>query len=230
MVQSGEILCGAVAAGEQTAGRGRGENLWLSPPGGLYLSVAATVEDPARLHLMGPQIAVAVVRWLESELGIRARIKWPNDFLIQDRKLGGMLLELVRAPKGILVVVAGIGMNVHATPMVPDRRMFLPTSLSDWMDARDLSVGEMARKLADLAIGAMLSSPDSAEIFDFHRRHSATLGRRVRVALPGGRQIAGEAVDFTPDFRLCVETEAGLVDVQAGDCWHEPDAETRKDA
>ncbi len=147
MVQSGEILYGAVAAGEQTAGRGRGENTWMSPLGGLYLSVAAPVEDPARLYLKGPQIAVQVVRWLESRFSIHARIKWPNDFLVNDRKLGGMLLELVRSLQGTAVVVAGIGINVHATPMVPERRMFLPTSLSDWMDASDLHIEETARAL-----------------------------------------------------------------------------------
>lgn len=223
MAQTGEMLPGAMAAGEQTAGRGRGENAWTSPPGGLYLSVAFPVSDPVLLPMKGPQIAVAVVRWLEMRFGVPARIKWPNDWLVDDRKLGGMLLELVRAPQGTLAVVAGIGMNVQNTPDVPGRRLFPPTSLSDWTDTKGLSIEALARELAGLVLDAAMASPPAENVFAFHRIRSATLGRRVRVALPGGRQVAGRAVDFTPDFRLCVETEAGLVEVQAGDCWHEPE-------
>lgn len=221
-VQSGEMLFGALAAGEQTAGRGRGENTWISPFGGVYVSVAAPIDDPTRLYLKGPHIAVEVVRWLKARFSLDARIKWPNDFLVADRKLGGMLLELVRSPQGMLVVVAGIGMNVHVTPMIPTRRMFLPTSLSEWVDVSCVSVETLAQKVAQLAFDALIGSPNPVEILDFHRRYSATLGRRVQVALPGGQQVIGQAVDFTSDFRLCVETEFGVLNVQAGDCWHEP--------
>lgn len=222
-VQAGEFIPGAVAAAEQTAGRGRAGNTWVSLEGNVHLSVACPVDSLDSLPRKGPQIAAAVVRWLRDRFGVEAQIKWPNDWLVKGRKLGGLLMELVRAPEGKLVVVAGLGINVLQAPQIPGRCLFVPTRLADWAEV-SLSIEEISRELADVVLEAATASEDPLEVYNFHRNCSATLGSRVRVALPGGQEIFGKAVDFTPDFRLCVETEAGCMEVQAGDCWHEPEA------
>ncbi len=221
-VQDDRSLPGAVAAGEQTAGRGRGDNVWRSPSGGLYLSVAIPVADPPLLHLIGPSIGVAVARWLQERFGVGVRLKWPNDWLIEDRKLGGLLLELVRAPRGQLAVIAGLGLNALATPQVPDRRAFLPTSLAEWTDVTDLQLEPLARELAVVVleagqVGAAREPVLRAAMKDL----SCTLGRPVSVLVPGGELVSGLAVDFGPDFSLCVRTGDRVVRVQAGDCFHE---------
>lgn len=221
-IQEDRFLPGAVFAEEQTAGRGRGDNVWRSPRGGIYLSVALPVEDPAILPLLGPSVAVAVARWLRGRFGVDAGIKWPNDWLIEGRKLGGLLMELVRTPRGTLAVVAGLGINVRATPAVPDRRAFLPTSLMEWTDVAGLSLEPTARELAAVVLEAGgVGVIDEPALRVAMKQLSRTLGREVSVLVPGGELVSGLAVDFGPDFSLCVRTGDRVVRVQAGDCFHE---------
>ena len=204
-VQEDRFLPGAVAAGEQTAGRGRGDNVWRSPAGGLYLSVAIPVGEPPLLHLIGPSIGLAVARHLRERFGVEVRIKWPNDWLVGDRKLGGLLLELVRAPRGQLAVVAGLGINVNTTPAVPDRRAFMPTSLSELGDVSGLEMEPLARELAVVVLAAGdVHAAQEPGLRAAMKESSHTLGRRVSVLVPGGELVSGLAVDFGPDFSLCV--------------------------
>ncbi|MBU1241799.1 biotin--[acetyl-CoA-carboxylase] ligase [Myxococcota bacterium] len=222
-VQKDQFIPGAVAAREQTAGRGRGDNVWQSPPGGLYLSVALPVPDAALLPLIGPGIACDVARWLNERFAVDARIKWPNDWLVGDRKLGGLLMELVRSPQGSLVVVAGIGLNVFHAPTLPGRRAFLPTALHEWADLTGQDLVLLARELAGI-VGQSASVHASMEprLRAFLVGHSATLGREVTVDLPGGERVTGVAEGFAPDFSLLVKTADRIVRVAAGDCFHEP--------
>jgi BirA family biotin operon repressor/biotin-[acetyl-CoA-carboxylase] ligase len=221
LIQEDSFLPGAVSAGEQTAGRGRGDNVWCSPTGGLYLSVALPVKEPEVLPLVGPSVAVAVTRWLRERFAVDAGIKWPNDWLVEDRKLGGLLLELVRAPRGTLAVVAGVGINVRRTPQVPNRRAFLPTSLSEWADVTNVPLEPLARELAAVVLGAgAVRAVEEPALRVAMKESSRTLGREVCVLVPGGERVSGVAVDFGPDYSLCVRTADRAVRVQAGDCFH----------
>jgi BirA family biotin operon repressor/biotin-[acetyl-CoA-carboxylase] ligase len=107
--------CSEVMLAEyQTAGRGRRGRSWLAPPGGaICLSLSWTFRDvPADLGSLGLVIGVCELRALR-ELGLdRAKLKWPNDVLIDDRKLGGVLIELRAESAGPACVVIGIGLNV----------------------------------------------------------------------------------------------------------------------
>jgi BirA family biotin operon repressor/biotin-[acetyl-CoA-carboxylase] ligase len=98
----------------QTAGRGRRGRAWLAPPGGsICLSLSWTFRDvPADLGALGLVVGVCELRALR-ELGLtRAKLKWPNDVLVDDRKLGGVLIELRAESAGPACVVIGIGLNV----------------------------------------------------------------------------------------------------------------------
>ncbi len=98
----------------QTAGRGRRGRAWLAPPGGaICLSLSWTFRDvPADLGALGLVIGVCELRALRS-LGVTAaRLKWPNDVLVDERKLGGILIELRAESGGPACVVIGIGLNV----------------------------------------------------------------------------------------------------------------------
>jgi BirA family biotin operon repressor/biotin-[acetyl-CoA-carboxylase] ligase len=103
-----------VLADEQTAGRGRHGRSWISPPGGLYLSVLLRPNLAAgRAALLPLAVAVAACEALE-ELGLRARIKWPNDLVVADRKLGGILVEASSDGSRLEAAVVGIGVNLEA--------------------------------------------------------------------------------------------------------------------
>jgi len=98
----------------QTAGRGRRGRAWLAPPGGaICLSLSWTFRDvPADLGALGLVIGVCELRALR-ELGVSgAKLKWPNDVLVEDRKMGGILIELRAESGGPACVVIGIGLNV----------------------------------------------------------------------------------------------------------------------
>jgi BirA family biotin operon repressor/biotin-[acetyl-CoA-carboxylase] ligase len=98
----------------QTAGRGRRGRAWLAPPGGaICLSLSWTFRDvPADLGALGLVIGVCELRALR-ELGVSgAKLKWPNDVLVDERKMGGILIELRAESGGPACVVIGIGLNV----------------------------------------------------------------------------------------------------------------------
>jgi BirA family biotin operon repressor/biotin-[acetyl-CoA-carboxylase] ligase len=222
-VQQDRFIPGAVAAREQTAGRGRADNVWQSPPGGLYLSVALPVGDAALLPLFGPSIACDVADWLRARFAVDAWIKWPNDWIVQGRKLGGLLMELVRSPQGRMVVVAGIGLNVLHVPQLPQQKAFMPTALCEWADVAGEDLDLLARELAPVVVRtASVQMALEPQLRGRLTERSATLGREVSVSLPGGAQITGTAVGFGPDFSLCVKTAGRIVRVAAGDCFHEP--------
>ncbi|KAA5604768.1 biotin--[acetyl-CoA-carboxylase] ligase [Roseospira marina] len=109
----------AVQAGEQTGGRGRHGRVWLSPPGNLYLTVAIPCPGgPRRGVEIGFVGGVAVVRAL-ADLGCdRARLKWPNDVLVDGAKIAGLLPESHTDFRGRTWIVLGMGANVAHAPDV----------------------------------------------------------------------------------------------------------------
>ncbi len=91
---------------EQTKGRGRGSNRWFSPPGGLYFSLAIAEIYPPAMSLIA---AYSVVRALESQAGVDTLIKWPNDILLNDRKLAGILIQTIDGH-----TIIGTGINTFS--------------------------------------------------------------------------------------------------------------------
>lgn len=96
----------------QTAGRGRRGRAWLAPPGGaVCLSLSWSFREvPPDLGALSLAVGVCVLRALK-EVGLSARLKWPNDILVEERKLGGILIELRAESAGPACVVIGIGLN-----------------------------------------------------------------------------------------------------------------------
>jgi BirA family biotin operon repressor/biotin-[acetyl-CoA-carboxylase] ligase len=106
--------CEVALAEYQTAGRGRRGRVWVAPPGGaICLSLSWTFREvPADLGALGLVVGVCSLRALVS-MGVEgARLKWPNDLIVDDRKLGGVLIELRAETTGPACVVIGIGLNV----------------------------------------------------------------------------------------------------------------------
>jgi len=123
--RAGAPAFAAVLAGEQTAGRGRQGHDWISPRGNVFLSVLLR---PAGLlpqaGLIPLAVGVAVSEALET-FGVRARLKWPNDLVVKDRKIAGLLAEGVSGGAGVESVVVGVGINLALDPAT------LPASLRE---------------------------------------------------------------------------------------------------
>jgi BirA family transcriptional regulator, biotin operon repressor / biotin---[acetyl-CoA-carboxylase] ligase len=199
----------------QTAGRGRRGRRWSAPLGsGICLSVgwqfAGMPAEPAALTLA---VGVGVRRVLERLAGLEIALKWPNDLVVDERKLGGILLELNAEAHGGAHVVAGLGLNV-ALPA-----KLLP-SLSDWpRGAIDLktAVGKPPRRAA---LAGALVNELAAVLADYPTQGFAAYrtewrsadylrGRAVRLDEPAGH-VFGTAVGIDSDGALLVETEAGV--------------------
>jgi BirA family biotin operon repressor/biotin-[acetyl-CoA-carboxylase] ligase len=119
-----------VIAGEQTGGRGSRGRSWHSPSGGLWLSVLLRPSSAAGVELLGLRIGLAVTEALANlGPGVPVAIKWPNDLMVGDRKLGGILCEARWQGASLGWVVAGVGINV-VNPIPPELGA-MATSLAD---------------------------------------------------------------------------------------------------
>jgi BirA family biotin operon repressor/biotin-[acetyl-CoA-carboxylase] ligase len=199
----------------QTQGRGRRGRRWDAPLGsGICLSVgwqfAGMPAEPAALTLA---VGVAVRRVLERVAGLTISLKWPNDLVFDDRKLGGILLELKAEAHGGAHVVIGVGINV-ALPAA-----LLP-ELSDWpRGAIDLKTALGAEPPPRAVLAAALVNELVALLADYPTRGFAAYrtewrsadflrGRSVRLDEPTGG-LLGTAVGIDADGALLVETEGG---------------------
>jgi BirA family biotin operon repressor/biotin-[acetyl-CoA-carboxylase] ligase len=130
LTATGDPEGAVVIADTQTAGRGRRGHTWFSPPGsGLYVSIVlaparARVAPDRAVALLTLTAGLALAEAVERIAGIAPEIKWPNDLLIAERKLAGILAEGLASTgsSGLPFVVLGYGINVSATAYPPDLR------------------------------------------------------------------------------------------------------------
>ena len=110
-----------VVADTQTAGRGRRGRSWSSPPGmGLFFTILLKPEiDPSNAPMLTLVKAMAVVKGIQQTTGLQPQIKWPNDIVINNKKICGILTEMSAEPDMIHYVVTGVGINVNQTEFAP---------------------------------------------------------------------------------------------------------------
>jgi BirA family biotin operon repressor/biotin-[acetyl-CoA-carboxylase] ligase len=207
-----------VVASAQRRGRGRQGRAWYSPPGdNLYLScVLRPTLPPPQVPPVTLAAGVAVAEAV-SALGVRPRLKWPNDVLASGRKLAGILTEMTTQGDRVDHVVLGVGVNV-ATRVFPDHLAAEATSLA--LEAgRDVAVEDaldeiLARLETWLAV--FLAGGVSA-VAPAWTAWSGMAGAAVRVEV-GGRQVSGTARGIGTDGALEVVDDRGeTLRVTAGD-------------
>lgn len=208
----------SVATAEwQSGGRGRRGRTWLSPPGGgLTFSLLWRFGRPlTALSGLSLAIGVALMRVLHG-IGItRAGLKWPNDILVDERKLAGILIETHGDMLSAATAVIGIGINVRAAPDLVDAgnsAVAIAEEIGDCPDRNDL----LLKLLAEL--DAVLSDFDRhgfAPFRDEWQACHAWQGRPVRVL--GATPFEGVALGVDETGILLVETPAGVVGVHSGE-------------
>jgi len=230
--QEGRVL----VAESQTAGRGRLGRSWTAPPrSGLMFSVLLRPDVPAQTLgwlplLTGLAVAAALRRMtgraargdFGQAVGARAldvRLKWPNDLLVGERKLGGILAERVGD-----AVVVGVGVNVSLRP----DELPVPTATSlacenAAFQDREALLRAVLRELEGRyrEWTAARGDPEAAGLRSAYAELCTTLGRRVRVMLPGDRELTGVATDVETAGGLVVRDDADAEHVvHAGDVIH----------
>jgi len=199
-------------ADHQTAGRGRLGRTWVAPAGAsLLVSVLLRPDVPSdRRHLLVMAAGLAMAEAVEEETGVAAGLKWPNDLLVRDRKLAGVLAE---AAGDALVV--GLGVNVEWADV--------PAALTDVATACNLEGGRPVERRALLdaflvRYGERLSDLDRARTA--YDARLLTRGRRVRVERTDG-VLEGVARGVDEAGRLVLEADGGGVEaITVGDVVH----------
>jgi len=202
----GTVVC----AETQTKGRGRMGRQWVSPPGkGIYVSIIlrpqVNLSEVAQLTLVS---AVALCEALRNVAGVEAAIKWPNDILIDGKKVSGILTELNAEMDRIKFVVVGIGVNVNTlSSQLP------PEGTSLKVEAKkDISRVEVLREiLRSLEKWVVIFEAHGfAEVRERWKELSWTLGKRVKFIEPSG-EVIGTAIDLAPDGCLLLKKDSGEV-------------------
>lgn len=214
-----------VIAEQQTAGRGRLDRTWTAPArSGLTLSVLVRPPgvDLARWPWIPLLTSLAVAAAVRREAQVDARLKWPNDVMVEDRKLAGVLVELVEVAGRPPAAVIGIGLNVslrrselpvdHATSLALEHAATTDRALLARAVLRNLDgvLGDWVRHDGDARQGLLAAYVEAC----------ATIGHEVLATLPGGETVEGTASAVDASGRLVVDTAHGRRVLGAGDLLH----------
>jgi BirA family biotin operon repressor/biotin-[acetyl-CoA-carboxylase] ligase len=217
--QDGLASCGsAYLAGEQQAGRGRQGRRWESAPGSALLVTYHLCGSTEQAALASAAGALATGDALRSAARLEAGCKWPNDLVVAagaagERKLAGILVEVLRPADGRVDVLLGIGVNLRGAGALPPELRVLATGVVE-AGGRVVSVEDLLAALSTaLAERWRQAAEEPAALLAAWRARLVTLGRRVRLAVPatgpGAREVEGDAVDVTSTGELVLRLADG---------------------
>lgn len=214
-----------LVAEHQTAGRGRLGRTWTAPPrAAITGSVLVRPRDieVARWPWIPLLAGLAVAATLRREALVAATVKWPNDVLVEERKLAGVLVERVEAARGSAAAVIGIGLNVSQRA----EELPVPSATSLALEGaattdRSVLLRAVLRALEGLLTDWYTSGGDPASgLGPAYVEACGTLGRRVRLDHGDGTSTVGNAVGVDGGGRLLVRTAGRQVSFGAGDVVH----------
>ena len=228
--RAGDPEGGVAIADLQSAGRGRLGRSWVSAPGSSLLCSmlfrpSIALDD---FHLVMTIVALGARRAISELSGVAVSLKWPNDLLANDKKVAGLLAEIVETDSGHALIV-GIGINLHW----PHRKAPVdPETDTDDLDARATTLLEESGKLIDrdALADAMLEhvardyallgeTTFQTKLMQRYRDVLGTLGRRVRIE-QSGRTFEAEAIGVTNSGYLQVREGAKVLELDAADVVH----------
>ena len=212
-----------IIAESQSRGKGRRGKKWISPLGGAWLSI---ILRPNTLPINAPQLTfiagIAAAQTIKDEYGLDAGIKWPNDVLIDNKKVCGVLTEISTEIDTIDYIVTGIGIDANIdVNLLPPELRDTTTSIKSELD-HDISRMILVQKF----LGNFETMYDEfnkgnfQEILRKWRQLSKTIGRQVEIR-KGTEFIRGEAVGVNSKGALILELEDGtLQKIISGECRH----------
>jgi BirA family transcriptional regulator, biotin operon repressor / biotin---[acetyl-CoA-carboxylase] ligase len=206
----------------QTAGKGRMDRSWEANPGSSVMAsvlLRPSFTESSGIGWLSLMTALAISQAI-SALGQEAKIKWPNDVLIQDKKVSGILAE---AATDLSCVVIGFGINVNqlATEFPVETATSLLVETGGSID-RDQLLAAVIQNLKKLYFELSVSGGDAQDsgLREAILSLSATVGQQVSVEFPNGKKTFGLAKQIDSTGRLVVETTSETLTVSAGDVLH----------
>jgi BirA family biotin operon repressor/biotin-[acetyl-CoA-carboxylase] ligase len=207
-----------VIAGHQDQGRGRLNRSWHSAEGGLYLTIVLRPTiSPVLSPRLGFAASLALVQTLRSLYGIDAMVKWPNDILVAERKVSGMLAEMEAETDRIKFINIGLGINVNNDPTPVE-----PSAIS----LRELLGRSISRKklLAEFLdrLERQVNPRHLETVLQKWKQYSNTIGRHVKI-ITHNETSEGTAVDVDDNGALILQLADGSYKkIIYGDCFHHP--------
>jgi len=206
-----------VLCDEMSSGRGRLGRSWSAPLGGLWFTLVLTPPKLTSLQVLSLGVGSSVAKTLRELYGIKAVVKWPNDVLVNKKKISGILIEGKKNAKTALFVGVGINVNNEIPAELRDKAVSVKEILNHQVPRAPLlarileKIEETYLKLLDEKVG---------EILREWRNLTETLGKKV-VVITGKEVIEGVAVDVALDGSLIVEDSAGNKHhIYSGDVTH----------
>lgn len=194
----------------QTAGKGRLDRTWVAEPGANLLVSLLFRTDETRerpLHQFTQMVGMSAARACTLRTGISPDMKWPNDLLINNKKVSGIL-----AQGGSNFVVVGIGVNVNWAP---------PDAISLASAAPDQPTTPVELLQSMLGEIDQLEQLSPGQMHEVYSSQLATLGQQVRVEMAEGHTIEGRAIDVREDGRLVVLDDCAISHlIDTGDVVH----------
>ena len=200
----------AIFAEEQTGGRGRGGNKWLSGRADSILCSTLLLDCKVSAELLSLTCAVAVAEAIGKVGDGEARIKWPNDIRLNDKKVAGILLESKKVT-GRVAYIVGVGINCH------QKKKSFPPELRGTATSIDLEsktacdrVSLAKRLLCSMDHWLGVVERDSKKVIARWRKLSILFGHRVTVVF-SGREFAGNCIGIDPEKGLILQLDTGGV-------------------
>lgn len=202
----------------QSRGRGRLGRSWQSPPrAGLLMSMLVRPAVPVSALPLVPLLAgTALVEALRAVAGLDAVLKWPNDVLVAGRKLAGVLIERVDG-----AVVVGVGLNVSTSASELPVPTATSVALAGGVTDRESIAKEVLRAFARRYLVFCAGGGAATTVLPAYREICDSIGRRVRVDLPGGASSHGVVTEVDDAGMLVVRDDDGVAHAwSAGDVVH----------
>ena len=209
-----------ILAESQTKGKGRLGRVWFSPKyKGLYMSLILRPDMlPTQASILTLLAAVSICDAIRNAAGVTTQIKWPNDILVNNKKLCGILTQVIAETDRIDFMIISAGINVNN-----DKKSLVSTATSLREQKKDeisrvILLQEILRELEANYI--VLEKKGASLILEKWRQHNTTLGRRVKVYCQH-KHVEGEALDIDIDGGLLVRKDNGITEhIMAGDVVH----------
>jgi len=212
-----------VVAEIQNRGKGRRGKTWISPPGGVWMSIILRPDiPPSRAPQLTLVTGVAVAETLKKELNLDVGIKWPNDILIGNKKVCGILTEVNASINKVNYVIVGIGIDMNVdVPLFPPDLQKGATSLKNELDTEINGAILVQKFLLNLEkLYDQFTSDKFPDILNEWRFLSKTIGSKVEVRTRG-KTIRGDAIGINKDGILILELDDGsLRKIISGECLH----------
>ena len=205
-----------VVAGRQEKGRGRLKRIWFSSEGGLYFTIVLRPKiSPVVSFKINFSASLVLAQILRNMFGIKAMVKWPNDILVDGKKISGMLSEMEAEADMITFLNIGLGINVNNDPTSKEP---MAASLKKVL-GREISKKEiLARYLEEFE--KRLNNVTLDNVISEWKQYTLTLNRHVKIV--ANHEVSeGFAIDVDENGALVLELEDGSIKrVIYGDCFH----------